>query len=107
MEYVLIEAAKIHEEYPGALPVLPTKEELESVGVNDCVRLIFDDGNGDGGQMWVKIVTMGESGGRGILINVPPKNLPKLELLDKIEFGLEHIARVIAEEDSDAQKGTY
>jgi len=46
MEYVLINAAKMHEERPELLEVLPIKEELDSVDVNDYVRLIFSHGGG-------------------------------------------------------------
>jgi hypothetical protein len=104
MEYVLIEAAKLHEERPELLEVLPTKEEIESVGVNDYVRLIFSYGGGYV-QMWVKIVTRGEGGARGILISEPVYGMP-LEIGATIEFDLGDIARVIPEDQAEAQKGT-
>ena len=104
MEYVLVNAAKLHEERPELLEVLPTKEEIDSVGVNDYVRLIFSYGGGTI-QMWVKIVTRGDGGARGILLGVPVPGMP-LEIGAMIEFALGDIARVIAEEDAEAQKGT-
>ena len=104
MEYVLVNAAKLHEDRPELLEVLPTKEEIESVGVNDYVRLIFSYGGGTI-QMWVKIVTRGDGGARGILLGVPVPGMP-LEIGAMIEFALGDIARVIAEEDAEAQKGT-
>ena len=104
MEYVLVNAAKLHEERPELLEVLPTKEEIDSVDVNDYVRLIFSYGGGTI-QMWVKIVTRGDGGARGILLGVPVPGMP-LEIGAMIEFALGDIARVIAEEDAEAQKGT-
>lgn len=104
MEYVLINAAKMHEERPELLAVLPTKEELDSVDVNDYVRLIFSYGGGSV-QMWVKIVTRGDGGARGILVSLPLHGMP-LEIGAMIEFALGDIARVVAEEDAEAQKGT-
>ena len=104
MEYVLVNAAKLHEERPELLEVLPTKEEIDSVDVNDDVRLIFSYGGGTI-QMWVKIVTRGDGGARGILLGVPVPGMP-LEIGAMIEFALGDIARVIAEEDAEAQKGT-
>ena len=55
-------------------------------------------------QMWVKIVTRGDGGARGILISVPVPGMP-LEIGATIEFALGDIARVIAEEDAKAPKG--
>jgi len=104
MEYVLIEAAKLHDERPELLEVLPTKEEIESVGVNDYVRLIFSYGGGYV-QMWVKIVTRGDAGARGILVSEPVYGMP-LEIGATIEFDLGDIARVIPEDQAEAQKGT-
>ena len=104
MEYVLINAAKLHEDRPELLEVLPTKEEIDSVGVNDYVRLIFSHGGGTI-QMWVKIVTRGDGGARGILLGVPVYGMP-LEIGATIEFDLGDIARVVPEDQAEAQKGT-
>ena len=104
MEYVLVNAAKLHEDRPELLEVLPTKEEIDSVGVNDYVRLIFSYGGGTI-QMWVKIVTRGEGGARGILVSEPVSGMP-LEIGATIEFDLGDIARVVPEDQAEAQKGT-
>ena len=73
-EYYLENAFELNKEYPDTFKI-PSQKEIDSLKVNDLVKLIFVEKNGSPEtipeRMWVKIIEINKDNFVGILDNKP------------------------------------
>ena len=92
-EYYLENAFELNKEYPDTFKI-PSKKEIDSVKVNDLVKLIFVEKNDSPEtipeRMWVKIIEINKDNFVGILDN-KPYYIESVKYGDKIVFKIENI----------------
>lgn len=92
-QYFLENALKLHEEYTDTFEI-PSKEEIDSLKINDLVKLIFTEENDNPEimpeRMWVKITEINEDNFKGILDN-DPYYLKSIKCGDEVVFKSENI----------------
>lgn len=92
-EYYLENAFELNKEYPDTFEI-PSKKEIESLKVNDLVKLIFVEKNDSPEtipeRMWVKIIEINKDNFVGILDN-KPYYIESVKYGDKIVFKIENI----------------
>lgn len=92
-QYFLENALKLHEEYTDTFEI-SSKEEIDSLKINDLVKLIFTEENDNPEimpeRMWVKITEINEDNFKGILDN-DPYYLKSIKCGDEVVFKSENI----------------
>ena len=92
-EYYLENAFELNKEYPDTFKIL-SKKEIDSLKVNDLVKLIFVEKNGSPEtipeRMWVKIIEINKDNFVGILDN-KPYYIESIKYGDEIVFKVENI----------------
>lgn len=92
-KYYLENAFELNKEYPDTFKI-PSKEEIDSLKVNDLVKLIFVEKNGNPEtvpeRMWVKIIEINKDDFVGILDN-KPYYIESIKYGDEIVFKIENI----------------
>ena len=92
-EYYLENAFELNKEYPDTFKI-PSQKEIDSLKVNDLVKLIFVEKNGSPEtipeRMWVKIIEINKDNFVGILDN-KPYYIESIKYGDEIVFKVENI----------------
>ncbi|WP_157151709.1 DUF2314 domain-containing protein [Brachyspira sp. SAP_772] len=92
-EYYLENAFELNKEYPDTFKI-PSKKEIDSLKVNDLVKLIFVEENDSSEtipeRMWVKIIEINKDNFVGILDN-NPYYIESIKYGDEIVFKVENI----------------
>ncbi|MEI0563965.1 DUF2314 domain-containing protein [Brachyspira pulli] len=92
-KYYLENAFELNKEYPNTFEI-PSKKEIESLKVNDLVKLIFVEENDNPEtmpeRMWVKIIKINKDNFIGILDNYP-YYIESVKYGDEIVFKIENI----------------
>ncbi len=92
-KYYLENAFELNKEYPNTFEI-PSKKEIESLKVNDLVKLIFVEENDNPEtmpeRMWVKIIKINKDNFIGILDN-DPYYIESVKYGDEIVFKIENI----------------
>ncbi|MEI0488440.1 DUF2314 domain-containing protein [Brachyspira pulli] len=92
-KYYLENAFELNKEYPDTFEI-PSQKEIESLKVNDLVKLIFVEENDNPEtmpeRMWVKIIKINKDNFIGILDNYP-YYIESVKYGDEIVFKIENI----------------
>lgn len=92
-KYYLENAFELNKEYSDTFEI-PSKKEIESLKVNDLVKLIFVEENDNPEtmpeRMWVKIIKINKDNFIGILDN-NPYYIESVKYGDEIVFKIENI----------------
>ncbi|MEI0747622.1 DUF2314 domain-containing protein [Brachyspira pulli] len=92
-KYYLENAFELNKEYPDTFEI-HSKKEIESLKVNDLVKLIFVEENDNPEtmpeRMWVKIIKINKDNFIGILDN-DPYYIESVKYGDEIVFKIENI----------------
>ena len=96
-KYYLENAFELNKEYPNTFEI-PSKKEIESLKVNDLVKLIFVEENDNPEtmpeRMWVKIMKINKDNFIGILDNYP-YYIESVKYGDEIVFKIENIIDIL------------
>ncbi len=74
---------------------IPSQPEKAALGLGDCVKLMFEDAQGGGERMWVRIVAIGPYNLAGTLAN-DPVWIADLEFGERIVFNRDNVIGIIA-----------
>ncbi|ADG71726.1 DUF2314 domain-containing protein [Brachyspira murdochii] len=89
IKFYLENAFELNKEYPDTFKIPPQKE-IDSLKLDDYVKLIFTEENAVPERMWVKITNINGDNFTGILDN-DPYCLKSVKCGDKIVFKTENI----------------
>ena len=82
-----------HREYPDTFWI-PNDAWKAQVGAGDCVKLMFEMGDGYGERMWVDVTSAKGNRLAGTLRNTP-SFIPRLAPGDKVKFRRDHIVDIL------------
>jgi uncharacterized protein YegJ (DUF2314 family) len=93
VSYELANGLLLHAEHPDTFEI-PTEDDKAAIGVDDFVKLIFQQGGAMPERMWVLVTEVDGDKLCGTLAN-EPINMESLAYGDEVLFGAEHIVSVL------------